>query len=176
MVNTRISEPGTLEHELHECLSRLVDAGKIRPEEEDDVLNMFDQLDDASEFSPEFQERLRKLFELDADVLDAQDARSTTRVAVLGDAINAEEEELDSNPDEEWDVVEKAAKKQKLLLEYVKDALVPFDKRLSELQTQEDQAQHSALLQETMNAGTDGADAPVLDPKKSIDAYGTNMN
>lgn len=151
MINIVAPEPGTLLHELHECLSRLAVAGKITDTKKREILDEFDELEEDAELSLEFRTRLQELFNLDADVLEARSGTLKGNVAVLAREIQKEEAELDDTVDEEWDIVEGVARKQAEVYTWAKGVFDPLAERLNELQIQQDQTEHAALLRHTLH-------------------------
>ncbi|NOS68042.1 MAG: hypothetical protein HOO67_06835 [Candidatus Peribacteraceae bacterium] len=154
MVSALPTEHGTLEHELQECLIRLVDAGKITVDEKQAVDDEYETLDDEQEFSPKFKARLQELFNLDADILEARVGTLKDRNAVIGGEIATEEAGLEETVAEEWEIVEGVARKQAETLTWAKKVFDPLGDRLRDLQREEDLNAHASLLRQT----TQGSD------------------
>ncbi len=149
-------ENGTLEHELHGCLDRLVDARKITEQTRQELLSEFEKLGGEDLLPLKFRNRLEELFNADADLLEARAAVLKNRRSAMDTEIAGESRQLDDTLEEEWDVVEGVARKQQELYTWSKKALVPFEERMSELQKQEDLSQHAALLDQTKKGEDSG--------------------
>lgn len=151
MVSALPSEPGTLEHELHECLARLVDTGKLTTEQKKAVIDEYDELEEDEEWSMEFRMKLQKLFALDADILEARVKILQGNTTAIEKEIAKEEGELDGTIDEEWDIVEGVARKQAEVYAWAKGVFDPLGERLAELERQKDLGAHAVLLEQMLN-------------------------